>query len=184
MFYAQLLYASASKIPLDLKFKMYEAIRNFLATADHTLIHKYEEERDFIWSTVAPFVKLAYFPKTNPQWSFHSACDDSEFLQELDELCIEMGIFSLQNMLLSDETREVLITESLVDYITCLPWHLSPDTKAHRRACELRVSLSQKMQLQPPSLVNLTKAKLAATHCGLEKVLKANSLHEIVDNVN
>ena len=186
VFYCQLLYSSASKIPLHLKFIMYEAIRNFLATASHSQIHSYERERDYYWATATPSVKLAYFPKCNPHWSFcgpDRADDDTTFLRELEEMCIEMGVFSLQSMLLSDKTRDILAAESLVDYITCLPWHLPPDTKAHRRACELRVSLSQKMQLQPPSLVNLTKAKLAATHCGLEKILKANSLHEIVDNI-
>ena len=187
MFYAQLLHSSAAKIPSHMKHKMYKTIRNLLATATYLQIHIQEKKYGYFWSTIIPILKLAYFPQQSPQWSFcgpeENPNNETEFLQELEGLCIEAGVFSLQIILLSEKNRNVLITESLVDYVTCLPWHLSPDTKAHRRACELRLSLSQKMQLQPPSLVNLTKAKLAATHCGLEKVLKANSLHDITDNM-
>lgn len=187
MFYALLLYKSASKIPAHLKIKMKAAIKEFLESADYEKISEHEKRKGYIWSTVTHFVKLAYLPRNSPLWSFNTSSeengDTAKESQELGELCIEAGVFSLQNVLLSSDTRDILKAEGLVDYIVCMPWHLSPDTKAHMKACDLRQFLSSKMQLQPPSLVNLAKAKLAVSHCGLEKVIKARSLHDIVDNI-
>lgn len=163
---------------------MKTAMKEFLESAEYDKISEHEKKKGYIWSTVTHFVKLAYLPKHSPRWSFDTPGDNiEESLHELEELCIEAGIFSLQNVLLSSDTRDILIAEGLVDYIVCMPWHLSPDTKAHMRACDLRQFLSSKMQLQPPSLVNLAKAKLAVSHCGLERIVKARSLHDIVDNI-
>lgn len=186
MFYAQLLYGTASNTPLTLKSTMHLAIKEFLKSADYSKIWEHERKNGYIWSTVAPFVKLVYFPKGSSSWTFcghgYSADVNKEML-ELENLCIEAGVFSLQNMMLCDDTRGLLIAENLLDFVVCMPWHLKEGEKSHERACDLNKSLGQKMQVHPPSLVNIAKAKLAVAYFGLEKVINASSVHELVNEV-
>ena len=185
MFYAELLYASASKIPIELKRRMHSAIHQFLKSADYKKIREHEKKNGYIWSTVTPIVKLVYFPRNNPSWTFctYKASPVNEEMRDLEDLCIEAGIFSLQNMMLCDETRGLLIAELLLDFVVCMPWHLTKGTNAHKRACDLNTFLGQKMQIQPPSLVNMAKAKLATMHFGLETVVNAPSVHELVHEI-
>lgn len=186
MFYSELLYASASNIPLVLKRKMHSAIHQFLKSADYTKIREHEKKNGYIWSTVTPIVKLVYLPRNDPSWTFctyKSSEDVNEEMRELEDLCIEAGVFSLQNMMLCDETSELLIAEHVLDFVVCMPWHLTKGTNAHKRACDLNTFLGHKMQIQPPSLVNMTKAKLATMHFGLEKVMNASSVHELVNEI-
>lgn len=181
MFYAELLFGSGPKIPLALKRKMHSAIKEFLESADYKQIREHEKSNGYIWSTVEPIVKLAYFPYNNPSrtlCTYKFSKDTNKEMRELEDLCVEAGAFSLQNMMLCDTIRELLIAEHLLDFVVCLPWHLDKNTKAYKRACELNTFLAEKMQMEPPSLVNMAKAKLAATHFGLEKVTTL-SVHEL-----
>ena len=50
-------------------------------------------------------------------------------------------------------------------------------------ANSLVTMVSRKIQLQPPSLVNLTRGYLASMHFGLEKVLRTDSVHELLSDV-
>ena len=76
-----------------------------------------------------------------------------------------------------------MVQEKLVDYITCMPWYVPPRSRAQERASELVSRLGQTMQLQPPRLVTMVRAKLAALHFGLEKVLTTFSVHELLSEV-
>lgn len=94
--------------------------------------------------------------------------------------CIEMGVFSMQNVLYDEEIRDVLVHEGLVDYIVCMPWNVPQESRVQQRTKELVAFLSQHMQLQPPSLVSVTKARLASLHFGLDRVLNTLSIHHLL----
>ena len=114
--------------------------------------------------------------------------DDTEFKElqytiHTDKLylqCVEVGVISLQNMMLEEKTRTVLRDEELVDYVLCMPWFLPPGSAAQRRARELVRSLGANMKLEPPRLVNIARAKLAADTFGLERTLQAYSVHDLI----
>ena len=78
-------------------------------------------------------------------------------------------LLSLRNMLGRDNHRTVLLREGLEDYVTCLPQYVPPSLREEAR--ELVRIVASGVQLQPPKLVNLAKAKLAKMHFGLQRVV-------------
>lgn len=100
-------------------------------------------------------------------------------LSKLYLQCIEVGVISLQNMMLGEETRQVLLTEELVDFVVCMPWYLPSGSPPQIRAWELIRSLSTYMKLEPPSLANIARAKLATDTFGLERTLNAYSISDL-----
>ena len=173
MFFAQL--ASASLLLLTPKHisKILDFISDFIKTADYTEVRQQEFENGYIWSTLIPFVKLVYQPCLD--------CSTDGSQKTLQELCIEAGVFSLQNMLSCEASREVLIQEGLVEYVTCMPWYTPRVVR--KRAEQLVSMLGKKIQLQPPRLGVMTRAKLATLHFGFEKVFQAVSVHELLTEV-
>ena len=73
--------------------------------------------------------------------------------------------------------------EGLLDYQVSMPWIFPHDWPERRNASRLVAFLSQHMQLQPPTLINLAKARLASMHFGLEKVLGTDSVHDLLQEV-
>ena len=191
MFFAQLVTSSPHLLGPELTLRLYDFVKGFLEKADYREIQEHEVTFGCVWSTVAPSVKLAYTPYSpylNPNHcTTHVHADvsssDVETMRKFQELCVEAGIFSLQNMLSCASVRKILVEEGLVEYVTCLPWCTLPGSRAHERATELASALGQKMQLHPPRLGTLTRAKLAAWCFGLEKVLQTLSVHELLAEV-
>ena len=186
MFLSQLVTASSHLIlPAQLR-DIAQFMRTFLSSANYQEIREHEVKNGYIWSTLVPFVRVAYFPFSNPNRTFTrhavTSSDVSE-MKELEQMCIEAGVFSLQNTLSGEPGREILSQEGLLEYVTCLPWCLQRGTKACTRAHELVGSLGQKLHLEPPRLQTLARAKLAAWHFGLDKVYSSLSVHELLSEV-
>ena len=104
-------------------------------------------------------------------------------LSSLQLLGIESAIFCLQCFLCNSELGyvETLQKEGLIDYFVCLPGHIPPQLQEKART--LVASLGTHVQLQPPSLGVLARAKLAKIHFGLEKIIHVHSrqdLHSIL----
>jgi len=92
----------------------------------------------------------------------------------------QCGIFSLSNVLQSEKAREALVQEDLLNYLTCIPWVCPTHWTDERRQAEKLVNyVGSRLQLQPPSLISITKAKLARMHFGLERVLSSN-IHQLM----
>ena len=68
----------------------------------------------------------------------------------------KLGVFSLVHMLSIKDNQQLALTENLVQYLTCLLWHLSSDEKD-----KLRASLANFKSVSPPSLKIATKSVLA-----------------------
>ena len=171
-------------------------ISDFLNEATPNEIRDHEVKNGYKWSTVIPLVKVVYYPRQNRKFSMEvhrddvnttdtQANSDGTATLDLNKLavdCIETGVFSMQNVLHDEDIRDVLVREGLTDYITCMPWNVPSDSRVQQRAKELVVFLSQLVQLQPPSLVNVTKARLASLHFGLDRVLNTHSVHELLSD--
>ena len=188
-YFATLLFAlmitwSMELIRPSLLPMLQDFIKLFFETADHQMIRQQEAKCGLVWPTIFPFVNLSYFPYLNPKYiPSCSSSDEHQTIRQLQLLCIEAGVFSLQNMLSGNQVREILIKEELVDYVVCMPWYIPPGSRAQKRAHELVSCLRQTMQLQPPRLVNMARAKLAALHFGLEKLLRTTSVHALLAEV-
>lgn len=201
VFYSQLLTLSPYLFTLNQKITIAKFISGFLNEATPNEIRNHEVKNGYKWSTVIPLVKVAYYPRHSRKFSMEvhrdtdpDACDsmrdpdtidthDKDSAAALNMLavhCIETGVFSMQNVLHDEEIRDVLVHEGLVDFITCMPWNVPQESRVQQRARELVTFLSQHMQLQPPSLVNMTKARLASLNFGLDKVLNTHSVHELL----
>ena len=98
--------------------------------------------------------------------------------------CAEVGVISLQNMMLREETRNILEKEEQIDFIVCMPWFLPQDSNPQKRACQLVTALGNVMKLEPPSLLNIARAKLAADTFGLEQMLNTYSLHDLINHTS
>ena len=109
-----------------------------------------------------PIMRLVYSPQS------HTSSDNA------DLLCLEVGILGLQVKLKGDNGRQVLIKQGLLDYLVCLPWFIPERHSAHRRAQSLLRMVGAHVPLQPPSLNNIVRAKLAVTSCGLKKAMNSD----------
>ncbi len=92
-------------------------------------------------------------------------------MTRLHTLSLHTALLSLQNMLGRDFHREVLVKESLEDFVTCMPAYLPPGPLRSQAEELVQVVGGGVLQLQPPKLINLVKAKLAKIHFGLPQVL-------------
>ncbi|KAL5505529.1 hypothetical protein EMCRGX_G006977 [Ephydatia muelleri] len=112
-----------------------------------------------------PTVRLVYSP----------LCRAS--LCPIDLLCLEAGVCSLHIILSRDDEIQTLIKQGLLDYLICLPWHISEGLEARKKAKLLLEKVGSHMPLQPPSLNNIVRA---ATCCGLTKAI-SYGCHQLVD---
>ena len=111
---------------------------------------------------------------------------EREFLKKIGiflffcRYCIQLGLFSLSNILQSQDTRDILVRESLLEYLVCIPWLYPTNwTEEKKQAKDLLNSVGKHLQLQPPSLITICKARLAGMYLGLEKVLSAD-IHQLL----
>jgi len=149
----------------------------FLKAANHRLLHTEEDKNSFFWFTVLPHMMLAYCPPL-PAYNVTKALHPRAMARNLHLCCVELGVLSLQIMLQGERHQKVLMEEGLVDFVTCMPWYLPKETAAHARACQLTMSLRPILR-QPPSLLNIARAKLATTCFGLDCVMK-KSVRELL----
>lgn len=83
------------------------------------------------------------------------------------KLSLQLMIFSLQNMLGREKHRQVLMEENLLDYITCMPWFVPKSLQQQAKDLVQMLANSPDVNMQPPKLVNITRACLANNCCGL-----------------
>lgn len=124
-----------------------------------------EVDKSYVWYTFLPYIKLLYYPDTY-------FLTDDKVVQQLHVLSVQTVLLSLQNMLCRDDHRKVLLEESLEDYITCVPAYVPAALK--EQAKELVQIVRSGVQLQPPKLLNLVRAKLAKMQFGLQDMISMN----------
>ena len=166
---SQLALTKAALLPEKLSSQVEFFLTRFLRNVDCSLLRKWiEKSRGMSWPDIFPTVRLVYSP----------LCRAS--LCPIDRLCLEAGVCSLHIILSTDVEIQTLIKQGLLDYLICLPWHISEGLEARKRAKLLLEKVSSHMPLQPPSLNNIVRSKLAATCCGLTKAIRYDC-HQLVD---
>ena len=169
-FFSELICHSAELIPLPLKGKIYCFMEEFLKVAEPSTIRQHRDKYGICCVDLLPTVSLPFSPLGTPT---HNAN-----LKQLKQMCVEFGILCLRYELLGEYQRRCVVESGLLDYLVCLPWTVEPGSRAHERARELVQFLMGEMSLQPPSLLNLAKAKLATMHLGLRRILNM-SVHDV-----
>lgn len=138
----------------------------FLESTTYDQIRDCEIKHWYVWQTFMPYVKLAFVPNTT------ELTNDQRTMQMLS---LRLVIFSLQNMLGRSKHREVLLQENLLDYIVSMPWFVPDPLKQHAKDLVLMLVGFPDVTLQPPQLLSITKASIAKSHLGLEKVVKLSA---------
>ncbi|KAL5505507.1 hypothetical protein EMCRGX_G006952 [Ephydatia muelleri] len=169
MMISQLALTKAALLPEKLSSQVEFYLTRFLRSVNCSLLRKWiEKTRGMRWPDIFPTVRLVYSP----------LCRAS--LCPIDLLCFEAGVCSLHIILSRDNEIQTLIKQGLLDYLICLPWHISEGLEARKKAKLLLEKVSSHMPLQPPSLNNIVRSKLAATCCGLTKAIRYDC-HQLVD---
>ena len=152
-------------------------MNKFLSEKNPEVIRTYEEDKECVWATLLPYVKLFYVPR-NARKDFVSSCEQ---LQELTQVSEKIILFFLHSKMSREYARDILVKEGLMDYVTALPWHVS---KESRTLAESVVSeLHSHVKLQPPKLCSIVQAKLARLHFGLERVVSCHSPVDLIRSV-
>ena len=152
----------------------------FFTSLPRDLLHNYFGNW-FGFASIRDLLAMAYYPYSNPEFScvhpYYSERHE-EMGRELEQQCIEIGLASLHIALTCPCQQRALVNEGIIDFVTCLPWCLSQGSEVWQQACKLVSLLREEMQLQPPSLLNMAKARLASMHFGLKKVLNTYTIHD------
>ena len=153
----------------------------FLKSIPRDVLHDYFGSW-FGFASVRNLLAMAYYPYSNPEFScvlpYYSE-RHKKMGRELEQQCIDVGLANLYITLTCKCQQQELVKDGLVDFVTCLPWCHPRGLRAHQQACELVSHLREDTQLQPPSLLNIAKAKLAFMHYGLKKMLDTYSIHDL-----
>ena len=160
VFLAQIILVSPQLIPKDLQQQIHDFMADFLQNATYQDIMEREIELEYIYVTIIPYVKLLYLRIPSSTISR---------LERLHMLSLQTILMSLQNVLGRESHIKILLREGLEDFITCSPSYVPESLKP--QAKEMVQIVGSGMQLQPPKLVNLAKAKLAKMYFGLESVM-------------
>ena len=155
-------------------------MEKFLKIADYQKIAAKLKEVDLICAKLLPSVRLAFGPRPHRQVSSRILEHTGPRITQLQELSIETAILSLQCMLVNSRLQRCLVKEGLVEYVFCLPSVVPPSCK--QRALNLVAMVTEAMQLNPPKLVTIAKAKVAKMHFGLDRVRETSAeelYHEI-----
>ena len=148
-------------------------IKTSLTEIDYKQVHAHAMKYGFVYPTAINFAtKLAYSPISSSMFS--SVCNPTAQQRDLQLLCIECSILHLQHMLQTHDSRKILSDDGLLGYLMCLPWNLPERSGAEVRAKVLASMLFIVMKPQPSSLCVIARAKLAAMHFGLEKVMSVS----------
>ena len=112
-----------------------------------------------------------------PETSVSLMSLSKEDINSLQQLSSEMVLHFLHTKMASDHHCNVLVEEKLIDYVTCLPWHVRTVFKC--KAEEVVSELKCHVRLQPPKLMSLARAVLARMCFGLEKAISVDSPMEL-----
>lgn len=177
LFFSLVLTTATPHIPEDCLYKIHNFLQEFLKNASPQTLGTEEKIYHFSWSTILPHIVLVYHPSI-PHNKVASSVRDST-VSALHQCSVEIGVLSLQTMMLDSHPKRVLVEQGLVEYIQCMPWHLPKETSAHTRACQL-TNLLQDILQNPPSLLKISQTKLATECFGLDYVLNKTP-HQLLD---
>lgn len=166
VFFAQIALVSPQCIPKTLCKSVNHLMSQFLESTTYEQIRDCEIKHWYVWQTFMPYVKLAFIPNT---------IELTKDQRTMQILSLRLIIFGLQNMLGRSKHREVLLQENLLDYIVSMPWFVPDPLKQQAKELVLMLAGYPDVMMQPPRLLSITKASIAKTHLGLEKVVNLSA---------
>ena len=176
--FAQLALASPQLFPAQFVETVTEDMNRFLSETYPEVIRTYEEEKECVWATLLPYIKLFYVPPSLRKDS-DSSCPH---FRELVQASERMILFFLHSKMSRRYSHDILVKEGLVDYVVSLPWHTSAGSRSMADA--VVAELHSHVKLQPPKLCSIVQAKLARLHFGLEKVVACHSPVDLIRSLN
>lgn len=144
---------------------------------DHVKVQQYEDNNGIVWGTFQHCVECLYEPHC---MVFNAASADASrasIIESLQNHAIDVLLQHLLNSLGRREHVEVVVAEDIFDYITLLPWIL-PHNLREKAWC-VYGELTKFRQIQPSSLATLTKASLAKTTWGLQRLISMNAISDL-----
>lgn len=170
-YFAQLFLVSFSCFTKQQAEIVEACVSQFVTSTTPDELREAELDEQYVWETFLPYVKLFYLPQTS------SRVPDEVIIQRD---CLHVILIALENMLGRENHRHILKCEgNLLDYVVCIPWHVSEDLRGPAQRLVRMIQLSPEVELQPPSLTNIAKATVAKSFCGLEQVFRL-SVPELV----
>ena len=147
-----------------------DLMKSFLDKHNYRELRTIEAELGFAWNKYLPYMRVVCFPYDSRKSVL--ACGSDPRYRALQMMCVETCVLSLQVSMSEERERKMIVQQGLMDYVICLPSVLPAKSRAQQRAKDLVAMLGKEMHLQPPTLNTMTRARLAVTHFGLDKVLK------------
>jgi len=159
-----------SGFPMPLLEKMAALMRSVCEGDAHAVL-QYEERSSFYWGTFSPCLQFLY--------------ERQEKETDKNLIDLKFNIISVKVLLqylISSMGRsihvDIVLKESLIDFIITLPWIL-PDC-CKEKASFVIMEVGKFHQIQPPSLASIAKAHLAS-RWGLERLMKTDSISELLE---
>ena len=176
MFLAQLVLISWNKIASLQRQIIFDFMQNCVQKFTWKDIMNIDNRMGATYETFLPYIRLfyTYDPENHPS--------SEEGLAALRQICLDVVITGLQATLGKLHNYMIVAKEGLLDYVTCIPFNVPSCLEAKARTMVATLSASGNGVLQPPSLSNLSKAKLAKMRLGLELVMSA-SAREIAERL-
>lgn len=192
--FVQLLLFSPSLLSVKMLEKIDHHMNTFIAEVDPISLSEHEAKEGCFWSVFEPFVKVLYVPNTPVNTSFQktsctfpsaaSIVEDSRqsLISKLQLSSIQSALIALHMIILNFEdghkSLDAMQSANLIPYIIAAPSHVPHSLKS--QATKLVQCLGQYMHIGPPALADLAKASLAKWHFGLERMLRLQTPHELV----
>lgn len=137
-------------------------------------IRAYELKEGLVWGTFLPYMRYLYDPVRMPSVPEQSVLD---LISKLHCLSTNILLHALQNALGRDIHVDILVKESLLDYVITLSWYV-PESCIDIARNVLK-EVGKLTVIKPPSLCSLAKAKLAKESTGLKKVIEMRSVSDL-----
>ena len=126
---------------------------------DPSDIDRVEFEQGLLWRS---FVLVYLY---EPYLSFNNSIKMDSYLESLYHLSINTLLNYLESTMWRKGHVQFLIEEELLDFVVMAPWFVP--SCSQERAFRVVHQLTKVQSLQPPSLTNICKAKLAKSRVGL-----------------
>ena len=167
-----MILVSTKHIPEELVDRIHKCMGDFLRDSSYEDLKMKFKRNQYDWSAFTSIVKLLYVRSSEEVISQgNSVCAT---MKDLYVFSLRSAILAFRVMITREEHKQLLFKEKLSDFICCAPFHLPEELKAEAKDLVKEIGC-----LQPPSLLNIVRSKLAKLHYGLKSILE-KSVAEIV----
>ena len=144
-------------------------ISDFLDSVKEDQIFLWEESNSYVWISLLPFVQLAFSPGVCvdcriQQASSSSVCQCGKDVVRGSTQVQQFGLFCLTQLCMRQLNCDMLVDESLMNCLRCLPWSLQSSDEQEQLSTKIAnwfKSDRYAAVLSPPSLADLSLARLA-----------------------